>query len=454
MTKSDEAPSALDISQLIDAGTVDPRELIDSTLETAQAHLHASRIFTTMTEERARASAAAAAKRAKLGVRRSVFDGIPVTWKDLVDVAHTPTRGGSVLTAPGPALRDAPIAARAEALGMVTIGKTHQTELAFSGLGVNPVTATPPNAHDPDLAPGGSSSGAAASVAYCMTPIAIGSDTGGSIRLPAAWNDLVGFKPTFGALPIEGCLGLVETLDTLGPLTRNVADAAIACALLKGCSVPDLRGTSLAGRKIAVLDGLAFEGIEEQPLAGFEAAKSALDQAGATVEHVTFAAVSEAMDVFAPYYAAQTWGLWGKTIEQDPGAMHPPVLARFRAGAAVKGADFVAARATLARARASFASAAAKFDAIALPTSPILPPKTADLLADDAYFTERNLLCLRNTRIANLLGLTAITLPTGTRSCGLMLMGLGGSDLRLLRLAHAVEACLAEMQQNQSLGRA
>ncbi|MEL7345274.1 MAG: amidase family protein, partial [Pseudomonadota bacterium] len=426
----------------------------ESYLDAIAAHPMADRIFTVVTPDRARASAAAAADRARLGIRRSLFDGVPITWKDLISVAGTPTRGGSVLTDPAPALSDAPIVARAQAAGMVTLGKTHQTELAFSGLGVNPVTATPPNVNNPDLAPGGSSSGAAASLGYGLTALAIGSDTGGSIRLPAAWNNVVGFKPTFGALPIEGCLGLVETLDTLGPIARSVEDAAIATALLGGAPPPDLRPSPLDGRRIAVMRGVACEDLQSQPAMAFDDALRSLADAGAILSDMTFPSVDEAMDVFAPFYGAQTWGLWGEAIEKDPGAMHPPVLARFRAGKEVMGATFVAARATLDRARAGFASAARAFDAIALPTSPILPPATADLLADDALFTERNLFCLRNTRIANLLGLTAISLPTGTASCGLMLMGLPGTENRLLRLAHGVETHLAEMQQNQSLGRA
>ena len=214
-------------------------------------------------------------------------------------------------------------------------------------------------------------------------------------------------------------------------------------ALLLGETAPDLRGAPLKGRRIGVLTGLPFEDMEDAPGVAFAAGLGRLVAAGATVEDVSTPEVAEVLALAPTLYGAETWGTWGKTIETNPDAMHPPVLARFRSGREVLGADFMAAEATLARARADYVRATQLFDAIALPSSALLPPEVPALLADDALFAEKNLLTLRNTRIGNLLGLTAISLPTGTPSCGLMLMAPRGDDRRLLRLAHAAELALA-----------
>lgn len=435
--------TACALGRAISAGTLDPVDLTEAFLEAIAASPFRDRIFTVLTSDRAIASAHSARQRARNGVRRSLFDGLPISWKDLVDVSGTPTRGGSTLTPATPVETDAAILGPAEAAGLVTIGKTHQTELAFSGLGLNPVTATPPNKHDPDLVPGGSSSGAAASVAYGLVPIAIGSDTGGSVRLPAAWNDLVGFKPTCGALPMQGCLPLAPGFDTLGPLARSVEDASEVYALLRRETAPDLRGLSIAGCRIGVLRGENVEGVDVDTQTSFENTVARLVRAGAWAHDTRIKEIDRVLGLAPVLYGAETWAHWGRLIETDPDAMHPPVRDRFRAGRTVEDADFVAAKATLARARADAVRATAGFDVVALPTCPILPPKVRDLADDHGFFTEKNLLSLRNTRIGNLLGFTAISLPTGTPSCGLMLMSPPGSEWRLLRIAAAVESALA-----------
>src|SRR5690606_4202237 len=156
--------------------------------------------------------------------------------------------------------------------GLPPLGKTHMTELAFSGLGLNPVTATPPNIHDPAKAPGGSSSGAAASVAWGLAPLAIGSDTGGSVRLPSAWNDLVGLKTTAGRIPLTGVVPLAEKFDTIGPLAKTVEDAALAFALLDASPAPDLRGATLGGARLLVLETVALDNVHPGPASGFERA--------------------------------------------------------------------------------------------------------------------------------------------------------------------------------------
>ncbi|MGR3364905.1 MAG: amidase family protein, partial [Maritimibacter harenae] len=234
----------------IGAGRIDPVELCESFLDAAGAHPDGTRIYARLTRERALAEAQAAAGRARDGQRRGPLDGVPVSWKDLFDTADAATEAGSALLRDRQPERDARVLQTATAQGLVCVGKTHMSELAFSGLGLNPITATPPNRHDPEAVPGGSSSGAAASVAQGLAAAGIGSDTGGSVRVPAAWNDLVGLKTTHGRLSLTGVVPLAARFDTVGPLCRTVEDAGLLLAALEGGRAPDLAGASLAGTRL------------------------------------------------------------------------------------------------------------------------------------------------------------------------------------------------------------
>ena len=427
----------------IGAGEIDPVALAETFLGAIADHPDSARIYARTTPARALSEARAAADRARLGVRRSPLDGVPISWKDLYDTAGTATEAGSALLKDRVPDRDATVLRHATAQGLVCLGKTHMTELAFSGLGLNPVTATPPNANDPDLAPGGSSSGAAVSVALGLAAAGIGSDTGGSIRLPSAWNDLVGLKPAHGALSLEGVVPLAASFDTVGPLCRTVEDAALLYAALGGGRPADLRGASLDGARFLALETVALENLEDAPRTGFETACQRLKDAGATIETGGIPAVTGALDLAPVLFAPEAYGTWQALIEANPGLMYPPVLDRFRSGRDVSGPDFVAAWQALDGYREDYRGAVAGYDAVLIPTCPILPPNRARLEADPAYFTERNLMTLRNTRIGNLMGQAGLTLPTGTPSTGIMLMGPAGTESRLLRLGHAAEACLA-----------
>jgi aspartyl-tRNA(Asn)/glutamyl-tRNA(Gln) amidotransferase subunit A len=337
---------------------------------------------------------------------------------------------------------DAAVLATATRAGLVCLGKTHLSELAFSGLGVNPVTATPPNVNDPGAAPGGSSSGAAASGAFGLAPAAIGSDTGGSVRIPAAWNDLVGFKTTHGRLSLEGVVPLRPDFDTVGPICRSVEDAALVTAALAGEPAPDLDGAGLAGVRILALEDASRFPTHEGPAAAAAEALDRLARAGARVERGCPAPAVEANALWGAIAAPEAWATWGATIEANPAVMFPTILDRFRGGADRNAAEYIAARMALARARAAWRAATAGHDAVAMPTTMGLPPAVAAVLADPAHFTAENVRALRNTNLGNLLGVAAITLPTGTPCCGLMLMVPGGEDARLLRLAAAAERAL------------
>lgn len=435
--------TAAEQGRAIASGDLDPVDLTEAYLEAIAEHRDAGRIFTVTTPDRARAEARAAARRARAGQRLGPLDGVPISWKDLFDSAGTATEAGSALLRGRVPRRDAAVLAAATAQGSVCLGKTHMSELAFSGLGYNPVTATPPNIHGDGRGPGGSSSGAAASVAFGLSAAGIGSDTGGSIRIPAAWNDLVGFKPTHGRLSLEGVVPLALSFDTVGPLARSVEDAALLTALMEGSRAPHLRGASLRGCRFAVLRTVAMDDVRDAPAAAFDHALGRLRDAGATLEPLDLPELDAAMGLSGILYTTEAYGLWREVIEADPDAMFEEIRDRFRSGATHGGADYVAAWRQLRTCRLAWDGAAAGFDAVLAPTCPIVPPEVERLASDKDYYVAENLLTLRNTRIANLMGLPALTLPTGTASCGLMLMGRPRGDGALLRLGAAAEAALA-----------
>jgi len=434
--------SACAIGRGIGAGDVDPVELTDAYLEAAKAHPYGARIYARTTRNRALSEAIAAHDRAKHGIRRGLLDGVPISWKDLFDTAGVATEAGSLLLQGRVPSEDAEVLANATRAGLVCLGKTHMTELAFSGLGVNPSTATPPNGTDPELAPGGSSSGAATSVAYGLAAAGIGSDTGGSVRLPSAWNDLVGFKPTHGALSLKGVVPLAASFDTVGPLCRTVEDCAEIFAVMGNTAAPDLREASLEGTRLLVLIPYSID-VREAPGSAFHSAVERLNRAGALIETANIPAVDEAMETMLSLYTAEAYGTWGKVIEANPDKMFHQIRDRFRQGSTVMAADFVALWQRLRELRIEYYAAAAGYDAVLIPSAANLPPNVARLDSDDDYFVTENLLTLRNTRVGNLMGACALTLPTGVPATGIMLMCPPGDDARLLRLARAAELALA-----------
>ncbi|MGD9916856.1 MAG: amidase [Paenirhodobacter sp.] len=431
--------SAAEQGRAIAAGRLDPVEQVEAYLEAAEA---VPDVYARLTPERAREEAMAARTRARAGLSRGPLDGVALSWKDLFDSAGIVTEAGSRLLEGRVPEEDAAVLATATLGGTVCLGKTHMTELAFSGLGINPMTATPPNAVTPHLAPGGSSSGAAVSVKLGLAAGAIGSDTGGSVRIPSAWNDIVGLKTTHGRVSTAGVVPLCKRFDTVGPLARTVEDCALLLAALEGRRAPDLRGATLSGARLLVLDGLPFEGARTEPVRGFEAVVKRLEQAGARIDRRALPMVTPAMALSGILFAPEAYGLWKDVIEAAPERMYPVILQRFRGGAGAAAADYVKAWDDLARFRAHWQRATAGYDAVLVPTAPILPPDAQRLLTDSAYFEAENLLALRNTRIGNIFGLSVLTLPTGEPMCGLSLMGKPMGEDALLRLGMAAEAAL------------
>ncbi len=444
MSDSWRSMTAADLGRGIGAGEIDPVDLAETFLAAIDAHPLRDRVYQLTTPERARAEAKAASLRAKTRTRRHLLDGVPISWKDLYDLAGTKTRAGTaMLDEEPPAEVDAVCLARGTQAGLVCLGKTHMTEIAFSGLGVNPVTATSPNPNDPDWAPGGSSSGAAASVTQGLAAAGIGSDTGGSVRIPSAWQNITGLKTTLGLIPVEGSRALAAGFDTVGPLCRSVEDAALLTSIMAGTPAPDLSGASLAGKRILVDRATMYDGADPEPVAAFEAGIAKLEAAGAQITWADAPEFAEILTVAAPLIVAEAWAEWGEKIETVGERMFHQVRQRTEPGRDISSAAYLRAQAKMMQVRAKWALRVAGFDAAAMPTAPILPPSVERLLTDDDYYKRINLMALRNTRIGNLLGLSSLTLPLPEPGCGLMLFGKPFGEGALCRLGAAAEKALA-----------
>ena len=437
------AMSAAALGREIGMGNIDPVALTQKYLDAIHAHPFKDRIYTVVTDERALSEAAGAADRAVSGQRRSILDGVPVSWKDLFDSAGIVTEAGSLLLKGRTPNSDCEVLKNATSLGLVCLGKTHMSELAFSGLGFNPQTETSPCINDHSAVAGGSSSGAAASVAFGLAAMAIGSDTGGSVRVPAAWNDLVGLKTTSDRLSLSGVVPLCARFDTIGPLCRSVEDASFALAALEGDTPVNLTNANLEGCRFAVCKTAVFDDIRELPKKAFDNSIKRLQAMGAVVEYINIPTVTEALGLTGILFPTEAYGTWKHEIESNPEAMFEEILLRFRSGSDVLASDYVAAWQALDQLRAEYSEATAAYDAILMPSSPILPPNIDRLAQDHDYYVTENLLALRNTRIGNLMGACALTLPTGVPSCGFMILCPPMGEHRLLRLGAAVENAMA-----------
>jgi len=434
--------SASELGRGIDHSEIDPLRLTEVYLAAIDGHNLRDRIYTVVTHDRALTEAGAAAERARAGQRLGLLDGVPISWKDLFDSAGVATEAGTGYLKGRVPTRDAVVLDNATKAGLVCLGKTHMSELAFSGLGYNPVTETPPCVNDAEAVPGGSSSGAATSVAFGLAACGIGSDTGGSVRIPSAWNDLVGLKTTHGLLSLEGVVPLCETFDTVGPLCRSVEDAAHMLAALSGDKVADLTSAGLQGKRLLVETGTGMQDLRDNVRDGFEAAIARLQEAGAIIKRAEIPDVTAAMPLSACLFTVDAYAKWQGVIEADPGLMFSEILERFRAGANFSGVDYVKGWMQLRDLRKSYLAGVAEYDAVVVPTSPIMPPNVKRLAADHDYYVTENLLALRNTRIGNLMGLAGLSLPSGTPSVGIMLLANPLAEARLLRLGAAAEAAL------------
>ena len=438
--------TASELGDMIGQGEIDPVELTEHFLSRIETSPIGKKIYSTVTSQLALEQAKDAKKRAISGRRLSSLDGVPISWKDLFDIKGYPCEAGSELLTGRLANQNCEVYNLAEAQGLICLGKTHMSELAFSGLGLNPVRETPPCVNYPESVPGGSSSGAATSVSFGLATAGIGSDTGGSVRIPAAWNDLVGFKTTAGRLSLDGVVPLCSRFDTVGPLTKSVEDAARLFGVMSGREIRLPAPKAVKGLKLGILKNMAMENVVDLPKKAFESAINKLKEAGASISEIFVSSVDEAMDLTGFLYSPEAYATWKHKIEKTPDLMFVKILERFRSGANVLASDFICAWDKLMDLRQQYHSAVKMYDAVLIPTSPIIPPELDRLMNDGDFYNSQNLLALRNTRIGNLMGGCSITLPTDIPSCGLLIMGMPSQEERLLRLAQACELVLSRNQ--------
>lgn len=443
---------ARELGGLFERGKADPREVTEDFLARAAAEDPEHRIYVSLLGPRARAEAAAAADRAKRGLRRHALDGVPLSWKDLFDTGGAATTAGSLPLKNRVPAHDAEVLARATRAGAVCLGKTTMTEIAFSGLGINPKFGTPANACDEKIerVPGGSSAGAAVSVARGLAAGAIGTDTGGSVRIPAAWNGLVGLKTTAGRLPLTGTVPLSPTFDTVGPLAKDVAAAAAMFALLDGKQARGVESFDLGRAVFWLPGGIGWSELGEGVAAALEAAIRRLVRAGARIVERPLPELDEvhelAWDQKASRLVADAYAQWGEMLRANKPDIYPPVHDRVMAGEAPTAGDVVRADLKRVEIRARYLAATAGVDAVLMPAVAISPPPIADLIDGGDAYGKANRMALRNTTIGNQLGLCAITLPAGYDGqglpVGLMLQAAPYTEEKLLRIAHAVEKVL------------
>jgi amidase/aspartyl-tRNA(Asn)/glutamyl-tRNA(Gln) amidotransferase subunit A len=429
-------------------GHLDPLDAFDASLQAARspACAHA---FVRLFAEQGRAAAAAARALREAGGPLPPLGGLAVSVKDLFDVAGQPTTAGSRLLADSaPATQDAPAVARLRAAGAALIGHTNLSEFAFSGVGINPHHGTPANPATQALdatprVPGGSTSGGAVSVATGAAWAALGSDTAGSIRIPAALQGLVGFKNTQRLVPREGCVPLSTTLDTACAITRSVADAVLLHEVLAGRRVQLVR-RPLSALRLAVPQGPLLERLEPAVARAFERVLTRLSAAGARLQDITLPDAGVLTQ--GGFSAMESWAWHRHQLAMHESLYDPRVARRIRRGEAFSAADYIDLQAARSAWIAQVQPAIAPFDALLSPTVPLVAPLLQPLLDSDERFFEANGLLLRNPMLANLLDGCALSLPChapGEWPVGLMVWSGALQDDSVLDVSLAIEAALA-----------
>lgn len=403
-----------------------------------------ARACLTIYADAARKAADAADARTKSGTPLGPLDGAIVTVKDLFDIEGEITRAGSRVlpTRSKPAAADAAIVTRLREAGAVIVAKTNMTEFAYSGLGANPHFGTPGNPADRKRVPGGSSSGAAVAVADGMCEIGIGSDTGGSTRIPAAFCGVTGFKPTVKRVPRTGAFPLSFTLDSVGPIARSVADCANADAVMAGETPSPLATVDLKSVRAGFAQGYVIEGLDETVGNAFPQAlaKLAPHWKGSDIrlDALDIMHAANARGGIAP---PEAYAIHRELLAEAGEGVDPNVRARLLRSANVSAADYILAMRDRERGIAQMETVFDKVDVLVMPTTPIVAP-TMDEVSTAEGFTAKNTLALRNTAIWNFFDVCAISLPMrfgNALPCGLMLVGRHGEDRKLLAIAAAVE---------------
>ena len=408
-----------------------------------------ARACLTVYRDQAKAAADAADARAKAGVSLGPLDGTIVSIKDLFDVAGEVTRVGSKVFAEEgkPATADAPVVRRLRAGGAVVVAKTNMSEFAYTGIGANPHFGTPGNPADRKRVPGGSSSGAAVAAADGMCEIAIGTDTGGSCRIPGALCGIVGYKPSRQRIPTTGAFPLSYSIDSIGPIARSVEACARADAVMANETYVPLEPVSLNGLRIGVVVGYPIENLDETVDLKFSDAVARLNKAGAHISEEKLSLLDDMAQVNSKggVQPAEAFSIHRDLLSQRADAIDPNVQVRLERARTVSAADYIDMVRERARLIRSMDDRIADVDVLAWPTTPMVAPTMQEVAAPDE-FARKNAMLLRNTVIVNFFDLCAISVPIPRGSglpAGLMLVARNGQDQRLFRIAAAIERLFA-----------
>jgi aspartyl-tRNA(Asn)/glutamyl-tRNA(Gln) amidotransferase subunit A len=443
-------PTLAALAEDLESGRTSARKLVEQCIaKIADSAGEGQRTFIHVDKEAAIEAADAMDRLRKANAAPSRFAGIPVSVKDLFDIKGQVTRAGSrALEDSAPAEADAPVVARLRRAGFVVIGRTNMTEFAYSGIGINPHYGTPKGAWQRSVGhvPGGSSSGAAVSVVDGMAHGALGTDTGGSCRIPAAFNGIVGFKPTQRRVPLDGGVPLSFSLDSFGPLARTASCCAVLDAVLADQPVAPLQPRPIKGMRLAVPTTVVLDDLDDAVAKAFDRALEALSRQGALIDRIE---VPEFLDVGVigakgGFAAAESYA-WHRYLLTSKGDDYDPrVSVRILRGEAISAAEYIdmlnARRSLIARVEKRIAP----YDALVMPTTANTPPRIADL-ADDKAFAAENLRALRNCTLINMIDGCAISLPAhreGEVPVGLMLAAARGSDRRIFELAAGMESVI------------
>lgn len=435
------------------SGEADPVEVTQCLLSRIEKSMD-DRVFLEVVPERALAEAKASAARYKAGRPLSPLDGVPVAWKDLYHVAGTRTTAGSILLKDSaPQTADMPCVANAVAAGTVTIGKLNMTEFAYSGLGLNPHfgTAFNPNDRETPRSPGGSSSGSGAAVASRLVPIAIGSDTGGSVRVPASYNGTVGFKTSTGRIDKTGIVPLAATYDTIGPLARSVEDCILADMVMRGAAMSPVCRADLSDLKLFVPTNIVLNDAEPAVMENFERSLRALEARGVRIARGRFELLDVVSKLTADHgtiIAAESYAEYHEIADGEDGKrIDRRVLARMLMGKAMSARSLLEIQRTRAKVVPQV-SAALDGALLVMPTTVITAPAIAPLEAGDDVFFRINTLTLRNTALTNVLDMCGVAMPNGRDEKGLptsfLVSAPWDEDERLLGAALAMEAIVGD----------
>jgi aspartyl-tRNA(Asn)/glutamyl-tRNA(Gln) amidotransferase subunit A len=452
MTRSLQTLSSL--ARDLASGTNTSRKLVEACLARIEDPAgEGARTFIRVDPARARAAADGMDALRKAGAAPSPYAGIPIAIKDLADIAGEVTTAGSrALADASPAKGDAPSVARLRRAGFVLIGRANMTEFAYSGLGINPHYGTPasPWSRAERRVPGGSSSGSGVAVADGMAHGALGTDTGGSCRVPATFNGVVGWKPTARRVPIDGVVPLSKSLDSIGPLARTVECCAIMDAIFANETPAPLPRVPVKSLRFLVPETVVLDGLDAHVAAAFDTALGRLSAAGALITRAPLPVLQRVFEMGdkGGISGAESYAWHRELIAKRADQYDQRVLARIKRGAGQDAAFYIDLLERRAAYIPAYNDATADFDAVIMPTTAIIAPRIDEVARDEDY-VRINLMTLRNTMLFNILDCCAISVPmhrAGDAPTGFMVVGQGGSDRRTL----AMSAALAPILQPES----